>query len=467
MQYHHALALKESGKPAEARAIFDNVVKAFPASAEAPEAAWRSGQCRQEIIRAALQQAKVAMNKGDAKPEEKKAAGDAYAKALGELRETAQYFESTAGPVGQKAPGSEAHLRMFYEAAWCWRTVGDVEVETARAALAEESRKKAQDLATKNAEPGKPAPVVNAPIVALAAVPWQPAQQRAMEQYQQIVKAASDAPLAILARFEQAEMHAVRDAFDAAIPLLTEAIDLEPEQALSDRIRLRLGACHLGKNDATNAAEQFGQSIQSKNPLVAAESRYRTAEVKMLAKDFAGAIQLLVPFRDKGELHQFPGVSDRATLRLGHAYGYAGQWNESRQAMETLIGRYGNSEWKHEARYGMGWSLQNQKQWDPAIAQYREVTKATAAEVAARAQLQIGICLREQKKLGEAATALLVVPFTYDYPQWSGAALVEAAAVLKDMQQVDQAKALLNRAIKDYANTPWAKVAQERLAEMK
>ncbi len=187
----------------------------------------------------------------------------------------------------------------------------------------------------------------------------------------------------------------------------------------------------------------------------------------MLAKDFAGAVQLLVPFRDKGELHQFPSVSDRAMLRLGHAYAYAGQWNESRQAMETLIGRYGNSEWKHEARYGMGWALQNLKQHYPAIDQYREVIKATAAETAAKAQLQVGICLREQKKLGEAATALLVVPFTYDYPNWSGAALVEAASVLKEMQQADQAKALLNRAIKDYAATPWAKVAQERLAEIK
>ncbi len=70
--------------------------------------------------------------------------------------------------------------------------------------------------------------------------------------------------------------------------------------------------------------------------------------------------------RDQGPLQNIAGVSDRAVLRLGHAYAYAGQWDASRQAMETLINRYGNSPWRNAARYGIGWSYQNQRNYDGA-----------------------------------------------------------------------------------------------------
>jgi TolA-binding protein len=143
------------------------------------------------------------------------------------------------------------------------------------------------------------------------------------------------------------------------------------------------------------------------------------------------------------------------------------QWDQSRQAYETLIGRFGNSTWLPEARYGIGWAWQNQKNYDNAVTTYSQVTAAVATETAAKAQLQIGLCRMEQKRHPEAATALLVVPFTYDYPEWSAVALCEAARAFTELKQKDQAEKLLRRVIRDHPESKWADVAKERLESLK
>ncbi|MEX2214750.1 MAG: tetratricopeptide repeat protein [Phycisphaeraceae bacterium] len=467
VQYHHAMAVKETGKLDEAKAMFEQIARQFAQAAEAPDAAWRAGQCRQETARRALEQARVVLYKADAKPEEIHVATAAMAKAASDLRETGQYFESQAAPIAQKAAGSEPHLRMLYEAAWCQRLIGDIEVDNVRRKLREDARKVLQDKAAKETPQGQPVPQVSAPEVAVSGVPWQPAQQRAVQLYGAIVEAKDDSLLSMRSRFEQAEMHSVRGAFDAAIPLLAETIDLEPPTELAEKVHLRLGACLLEKNDPKAAADQFAVVAQSPRPALAAEARYRSAEALMAQKDFNNAIQLLTPFRDQEPWRNMPGIADRALLRLGHAYGFAGNWDASHTAMELVINRFGNSDWRQEARYGMGWAHQNRKNWDAAIGNYREVVKATGAEVAAKSQFQIGLCFIEKKDYAGATSSLLVVPFTYDYPQWSAAALCEAARAFVEQKQPDQAKNLLTRVIKDFDGSEWAKVAQQRLTELK
>jgi tetratricopeptide (TPR) repeat protein len=129
--------------------------------------------------------------------------------------------------------------------------------------------------------------------------------------------------------------------------------------------------------------------------------------------------------------------------------------------------RFGQSPWIHEARYGIGWACQNLGQFDNAVSAYNQVTGGTLAEIAAKAQLQIGLCRLEQKRYPEAALALLVVPFTYDYPELSAAALCEAARTFVALKQPDQAVRLLERVLHDHGSSPWAAVAKERLAGLK
>jgi TolA-binding protein len=98
---------------------------------------------------------------------------------------------------------------------------------------------------------------------------------------------------------------------------------------------------------------------------------------------------------------------------------------------------------------------------------YSQVASATVTEIGARAQLQIGLCRLEQKRHPEAISALLVVPYTFDYPELSASALCEAARGMIESNQKAQATRLLERVIKDHPESKWAEVAKERLEALK
>ena len=197
-----------------------------------------------------------------------------------------------------------------------------------------------------------------------------------------------------------------------------------------------------------------------------AQASYRAGEALIQTGDLAEAVKRLAIFRDQGPYQNLRGITDRALLRLGHALGSLKQWDASRQAHES-VGRFDGSPWQAEARYGVGWAFQNQGRFDEAIAAYTKVTTMTATELGAQAQLNIGLCRMAQKKYPEAAMALMVVPFTYDYPHLSALALLEAARAHAEIKQKDLAIKLLERVIRDHPGSEHADAAKKRIEELK
>ncbi len=106
-------------------------------------------------------------------------------------------------------------------------------------------------------------------------------------------------------------------------------------------------------------------------------------------------------------------------------------------------------------------------QFDPAVEAYNQVIANAANELTAKAHLQIGLCRLEQKRYAEAVKSFLVVPYTYDYPDLSAAALTEAARAQFEDKKPEEAERLLRKTIKEFPQSEWAKVAQKRLDEMK
>ena len=150
-------------------------------------------------------------------------------------------------------------------------------------------------------------------------------------------------------------------------------------------------------------------------------------------------------------------------MRLGYAYAINKNWDQSRVAYDRLVNTFPSSPRLGEARYGMGWALQQQKSFDPAVIAYNQVVSRTATDLAAKAQLQIGLCRMEQKRYLDAATAFLVVPTTYDYPELRAAALLEAGKAYLELKQVPQANQQFERIVREFPGTPWAEAAKEKL----
>ncbi len=471
MRYHHGVALQEAGKFAEARQALEGIGQLAPNKPIAAEAALRAGQSRIAEGRKLIETARPQIANTSLKPEQINAANQMLQQGIAALTESAQNLERTADALKQALPLNDARERMYYDAAWAYRTLADAEVNATRTKLQLDKQKALQAEADTKAPPGTKAPPIPPPGIARAEVPLQPNEQRARTAYQNQIGNFTDSLLSVDARFELAEMLTDRDEFDPAIKMLKEANDVEPRgdklptPELIDRIRIRLGAALAAKKDYDAALGYFDAvGNNPKSPLVA-QGLYRSGEVLLIKGETAKAIEKLAVFRDKGEFHNIAGVSDRALLRLGYALGIDKKWDLSRQAYETLVGRFGGSPWLNDARYGAGWALQNAGQFDPAIQWYNQVVAATTTELGAKAHLQIGLCHLAQKRFGDAAASLLIVPYTFDYPELSATALVEAARALSLDKKPEQAERVLRKVLKDYPTSDWAKVAQERLGK--
>jgi TolA-binding protein len=456
LRYHHGLCLKEAGKLPEARAAFDLVMKQSAGKPEAVESALRFGQCLAEEGQRKVESAKK-MLAGKKKPEEIAIANKLLEDGYKGVSDALQFLEGQAEQLKKQTSAGDVRARLLYETAWGYRFLGERDLAKAREAKIQELIKKRP----------KEAANLPPPEIPLKDIPLQASEKKARGHYRTLIDGFPDLPLATEARFELAELLSERHQYTEALKLLSEALDKEPPPELTDKIRIRMGVVHFAKGDRKAAFAQFNAvALNPKSPL-AGQAHYRAGECLMHDKEWAEAVKRFLIFRDQPQFQNIPGVSDRALLRLGQAYAHLKNWDASRQAHERLAGTFGNSPWVDEARYGIGWAFQQQKQYDQAVNAYNQVTARTATETAAKAQLQIGLSRLEQKRYQEAANALLVVPFTYDYPDLSAAALLEGARAFTALKENTQAIRLLERLIRDYPQSAMADAARERLKEIR
>jgi cellulose synthase operon protein C len=449
VKFHQAVALQEAGKYPLARPLYQAVFTSAPKSAEGAEALLRLGQCLKAEGAERFESARKVAGKT---PVDQSAIGHFVGEGTKLLTDAIAHFEKSATELKNSDGPPDLRARLLYEAAWSYRILADREIEKAKKDV----------LAAIAAKKGKERPPVE---VALGMIPLQPAEKAARAEYKALIDQVGDAPLSIDARFELAEMLAQRDEQAPALVLLSDALDKEPPAELTEKIRLRIGSIQGAKGNVKAALAQFDAvAANPKSPLVG-WANYRAAEVYLQNKQYGEAVKRLVPFRDNGQFNNVPGLTDRAMLRLGHAYGAVKAWGESQQAMERVMNQFGNSPWADDARYGRAWARQQMGDLDGAAAGYNEVATRSATELAAKAQYQIGTCRMAQKKWTDAANAFLVVPTTFDYPELSAASLLEAAQAYRELDQRDQSSRLLQRIVTEYAGTPFADLAKEQLEQ--
>lgn len=467
LRYEHGLALKEAKKLPEARAIFEALAKDYPDRAEGINALWRLAQCRRDEAAEPLAKAMRDAGQPGARPEDVEKAYAAADAQLASIREAVAALTPHALHAAQHRPGSEGHLQILYELAWCNRVLGEAEAERKRRSMQAEQLQKARARITKELPAGATIPTLIAPYVDPSEVPVPPAELQARDHYKTLIAARGDAPLAAQARFELAEMLARRGENEPALALLAEALVNNAPVELADRIKVRAAACQLARGDAKAAAAQVQAVMNTPASPVANEARYLAGEAAIQQEQWQQAAELLAPFRDQEPLRNLPDISDRAMLRLSFAYFNLKQHEPSRQAAELMIQRYGGSMWVADAWSQMGQSLQAMNRLDEAVNAYNEVVKRTAAEIAASAQLQVGAIRLEQKRAEEALRALLSAAYTYDYPEITANAWYEAGRAQLELKKQDEARASWQRVTKDHAATKWAALAQQRLGELK
>jgi TolA-binding protein len=430
LRYHHGVCLQEAGKLAEARSLFEEIIQQFATSPEADDTTLRAAQCLRET---GLQKIAKAKQKPANKPEEQAAAAQGIDEGLQDLRTAVERLEHRAERLKEKQPDAELRARLLLEAARDCRLIAEVESDAARANWKLPAGKLGQ------------------------------AEPKARTLLAALIEAFPDLPLANDARLELSELLTERSDAETALKLLNDALDREPPPELTDRVRVQMGTCNLVKGDTKAALAQFDAVLRNPKSPLAAQAHYRAGEGLLRASEWAAAVKHLAVFRDQPPFRDQRDLADRALLALGQAHAQLKQLDQARHTFEALLSRFGNSPCAPEARYATGWIYQAQKNHDRAINAYSPLASSETSELAAKAQLQIGLCRLEQKRLTDAVAALQMVPDRYRYPDLSAAARLEAARARAELKQRDAAEQLLRQVLADHPRGVWAEAAQAQL----
>jgi len=155
-----------------------------------------------------------------------------------------------------------------------------------------------------------------------------------------------------------------------------------------------------------------------------------------------------------------------ALYRSGECAAALEQWHESERFHQQALNGFPEFELKPEARYGIGWALQQQNKLEEAISYYEKVTEETETETAAKARFMIGECYFAQKKHKEATKHFLKAAFAYGHKEWSAMAWFEAARCFEVLQDVAQAKNCYQQMIDKFPDHLKVSDAKKRLVEL-
>ncbi|MCH8270236.1 MAG: tetratricopeptide repeat protein [Planctomycetes bacterium] len=250
-----------------------------------------------------------------------------------------------------------------------------------------------------------------------------------------------------------AHLHEVRALVDDTAVTLPEEID---EQSL-----YRLGVCAYRSGAYEQAAAYLDQFVRgfehsdllASASLICGESNFKVGRYSRAATH----LQRVVDNFENDPTYP------ASLLRLGESHVALQHWEKSRELFGRYLERFGDSELWFQARFGLGYAIENLGRHDEAIAVYREVVNRHKGSTAARAQFQIGECLFATKRYDEAATALLRVDILYAYPEWSAAALYEAGRCFEAMGRMGEARNQFQQVVERFEDSEWAHLASQRL----
>ena len=158
---------------------------------------------------------------------------------------------------------------------------------------------------------------------------------------------------------------------------------------------------------------------------------------------------------------------ERALYRCGACLAGLKEWAASRKCYEELIRQFPDFKLIQEARYGLGWALQNQDKLSEAAAVYEALTKATSTETAAKSRFMIGECAFRQKKYQEAVEHFLEAALGYPYPEWQALGHFEAGRCFLALKDTPRALEELETVVKKFPKHPRAKDAAKLIEDVK
>jgi TolA-binding protein len=288
--------------------------------------------------------------------------------------------------------------------------------------------------------------------------------QEAAEAFRQLTARAPESPLAAESWFRVGEYHENAKQLPEAAQAYAAGLEKAKAVGLREKLHYRLGWVRYQREQYAEAARVLlAQLREQPQGELAADATYLAADCLFRQDQFAEARPLferLIQTREK-KYH------DRSLYRYGACLAGLKDWPASQKCYEDLLRQFPDFKLIQEARYGLGWALQNQDKLDEARAVYEQVTKATTSETAAKSRFMIGECAFRQKKYQEAVEHFLETTLAYPYEEWQALGHFEAGRCFLALKETAKALGELETVVNKFPKHPRAKDAAKLIADLK
>jgi TolA-binding protein len=285
----------------------------------------------------------------------------------------------------------------------------------------------------------------------------------AADAFRQLATKVSDSPLSAEAWFRVGDFHEGARQLPEAAKAYAAGIDKARDAGLREKLRYRLGSVQYRREQFADAAGVLlAQLKESPQGELAADASYLAGDALFRQDKFVEARPLferLIQAKDKKYL-------DRSLYRLGACLAGQKEWAAGQKCYEELVRQFPAFPLLQEARYGLGWALQNQDRLDEARAVYEQITKATSTETAAKARFMIGECAFRQKKHKEAVEHFLEAALAYPYEEWQALGHFEAGRCFIALEDTPRALDELGTVVKKFPKHPRARDAARLIADL-
>lgn len=266
--------------------------------------------------------------------------------------------------------------------------------------------------------------------------------------------------------FELAELEFESKEYAPSATRLQALLPKVSRPDLKERVLYRIGwnRFNLGEDQAAAKAFEDMLALNAKSEKLVMAS-YQAGEARLRLKEYEPARNHFSRVVQAGKTEE--GLHEQALLRLGEAEGFTNRWADSMRSYEKFLSSYADSDFAQRARFGIGWSLENQNRYPDAIKRYEEVlVKGDRDETSARAQFQIGECHFAAKAYDDAIKAFVKVEVNYAYPKWSSRAMLDMGKALEAKGEPAKAKASYEQIVQKYPDTTAASAAKTLIAKL-
>lgn len=289
-------------------------------------------------------------------------------------------------------------------------------------------------------------------------------EKEAAAAFEQLAAKFPDSPLAPRAWFRLGEMHEKAEKLDDAEKAFTAGLAKAKDAELRESLAYKLGGTQYSKKQYAAAAQTL-DALLKEHPQgkLLADAVWLTAESQYRLAKFDAAL----PLYQRVSALPAEKYHARASYRSGDCAANLKQWPQSQAFFQTLLDKYPKFEQRSEARFGLGFALQSQSQFEAARKVYEQVTKETDTETAAKARFMMGECSFAEKKYGEAVEHYLEAAIGYPYEEWRAMGHFGAGRCFVELKDAAKARESLETVIKKYPQHARAKDAAALLATLK